>query len=108
MRRLLKPFASRASFRKSASCTIDADHTATSHVMGKHHVALVFASAGATLTLLRTTTGDTATLGVADFMAASYALPSDLLIMSVDFPLATAATTVLDSYKVCHHHSAAM
>ena len=39
---LLKPIASRASFRKSRSCIIDADHTATSHVMGKHHVALVF------------------------------------------------------------------
>ena len=42
MTSLLKPIASRASFRKSASCTIDADHMATTHVLGKLHVALVF------------------------------------------------------------------
>ena len=42
MRCLLQSFASWASLHKSESCIIDADHMATSHVMGKHHVALVF------------------------------------------------------------------
>jgi len=34
--------ASRASFRKSGSCIINADYTVTTHVLGKLHVALVF------------------------------------------------------------------
>ena len=42
MRCLLNSFASWALLHKSESCIIDADHMATSHVMGKHHVALVF------------------------------------------------------------------
>ena len=42
MRCLLQSFASWASLHKSESCIIDADHMATSHVMGKHRVALVF------------------------------------------------------------------
>ena len=42
MTSLLKPIASRASFRKSGSCIINADHTATTHVLDKLRVALVF------------------------------------------------------------------
>lgn len=42
MRLRVVSIASRASFRKSGSCIINADYTVTTHVLGKLHVALVF------------------------------------------------------------------